>query len=181
MSMVQRVAATADGAWDARAVEDFPGSPFQKIGRDWMLISAGTKEDWNTMTASWGGLGVLWNKPVAFVFVRPTRYTFDFMDKGPVFSLSFFDPSYKKALAFCGAHSGRNTDKAEGSGLSPIVFEDGTISFSEAAEVLTCRTLYTQDLLPGRFADGSLETHYPNKDYHRLYVAELTALRIRRP
>jgi flavin reductase (DIM6/NTAB) family NADH-FMN oxidoreductase RutF len=174
--MQQRTAIPAGKEWKKHPVREFNASPFVKIGDEWMLINAGDGEDWNTMTASWGGLGVLWGMDVAFVFVRPTRHTFSYMEKSKGFSLSFFDPAYKKALSFCGSASGRDTDKAAGAGLTPILLEKGCISFAEARETLRCRTLYSQDLSPAHFLDPSLETHYPKKDYHRLYVGCLEGL-----
>ena len=84
---------------------------FSLIGDQWMLITAGTAERCNTMTASWGGLGVLWRKPVATIYVRPQRYTYTFLEKNPYFTLSFFGPQWKKQLAYCGAVSGREEDK----------------------------------------------------------------------
>ena len=173
-------AAKAAGAdWSEADVRSFSGSPFARIGEDWMLIAAGGEADWNAMTASWGGLGVLWNANVAFAFVRPTRHTFEYLEKADRFSLSFFDQSYRKALGFFGAHSGRDCDKAAGAGLTPIVFADGCLSFAEAREVFYCRKRYAQDIDPDRFLDPGLASHYPDKDYHRLYVGAIERLRVR--
>ncbi len=150
---------------------------FSRIGREWMLITAGTAQDWNTMTASWGGLGVLWNKNVAFCFVRPTRHTWSFMERESRFTLSFFAEEYRGALEFCGARSGRDTDKASGAGLDPIVFDDGALSFAQAKEVLVCRKLYSQDFDPTLFKDPGIEANYPKKDYHRMYIGEIESVR----
>ena len=91
----------------------------QLIGHDWMLVTAGTPEHFNMMTASWGGLGFMWKRPVAFVVIRPQRYTFGFIEKGEEFTLSFFSHEYHKALSVCGTTSGRDTDKVAASGLTP--------------------------------------------------------------
>jgi flavin reductase (DIM6/NTAB) family NADH-FMN oxidoreductase RutF len=147
---------------------------FKLIDKDWMLITAGSIKSWNTMTASWGGLGVLWNKPVAFAFVRPTRHTYGFMERAGRFTLSFFPERYRKALAFCGTHSGRDTDKAAATGLAPLVVVPGAVSFKQARLVLVCRKLYTTDIDPARFVDPKIDKLYPKKDYHRLYVGEIT-------
>ena len=90
---------------------------FDLIGKQWMLGTAGTKDSFNTMTASWGGLGWLWNKPVAFVFIRPERYTHDFIESSDRMTLSFFSEAYRKALQFCGTRSGRKVNKIEATGL----------------------------------------------------------------
>ena len=147
---------------------------FTLIDHDWMLVTAGTMKSWNTMTASWGGLGVLWNKPVAFAFVRPTRHTYGFMEKSGKFTLSFFDHSkYRKALLLCGTKSGRDVDKARETGLVPFSPAPGAVSFAQARLILVCRKLYTTDIDPKRFLDPSIERLYPKKDYHRLYVGEI--------
>jgi flavin reductase (DIM6/NTAB) family NADH-FMN oxidoreductase RutF len=172
-------AKTPGAEWTERPLTEFSGSPFLRIGEDWMLVTAGAADEWNTMTASWGGLGVLWNLPVAFVFIRPTRHTFGFIEKTERFTLSFFDEVDRHALDYCGAVSGRDTDKALGAGLSPIVFPDGAVSFAEAREVLACRKLYGQDLDPKRFLDPSLAKHYPKRDYHRLYVGAIERYSVR--
>lgn len=147
-------------------------NPFKLIGADWMLITAGTQEAFNTMTASWGGLGVLWERKVAFCFIRPTRYTYEFVEKSERFTLSFFEEKYRKALEFCGSHSGRDTDKIKGAGLTPVK-EGGFVYFNEARLVLACKKLYFQDISPERFLDPKIESLYPKKDYHRMYVAEI--------
>ena len=148
---------------------------FTLIDHDWMLITAGTMKSWNTMTASWGGLGVLWNKPVAFAFVRPTRHTYGFMEASSRFTLSFFPMErFRKALQYCGSHSGRDVDKAEETGLEPFSPAPGAVSFTQARLILVCRKLYTTDIDPRRFLDRGIDRLYPKKDYHRVYVGEVT-------
>ena len=147
-------------------------NPFKLIGKDWMLITAGTPESFNTMTASWGGMGVLWEKQVAFCFIRPTRHTFGFMEKAGEFTLSFFPEQHRKALVYCGSRSGRDTDKIKGTGLVPVK-EKNAVYFEEAKLVLVCRKLYFQDINPGHFLDPAIEEMYPEKDYHRMYAGEI--------
>ena len=102
-------------------------NPFTKIGSEWMLITAGDESGCNTMTASWGGLGVLWGKNVATCYIRPQRYTKKFVDANDTFTLSFYGPEYKQALSICGSKSGRDCDKVKEAGLTPY-FTDGTKS-----------------------------------------------------
>lgn len=147
-------------------------NPFKLIGIDWMLITAGTAESFNTMTASWGGLGVLWDRKVAFCFIRPSRYTFEFVEKAQNFTLSFFEEKHRKALNFCGTHTGRDIDKVKETGLTPIK-EPGLIYFGEARLVLACRKLYYQDIVPDNFLDSKINDMYAKKDYHRMYVGEI--------
>lgn len=148
-------------------------NPFRLIGDDWMLITAGTPADWNTMTASWGGLGVLWSRPVAFAFIRPTRHTFGFVERHPRFTLSFFDESWRPALQLCGTRSGRDTDKARETGLKPVPGPAGTVLFEQARLVLVCRRLHGQDIDPGCFIEPAINDEYPKLDYHRAYVGEI--------
>lgn len=151
-------------------------NPFSTIGKQWMLIGAGTKEKYNVMTASWGGLGVLWGKNVATIYVRPQRYTKQFLDQQDCFTLSFFGEEQREALKLCGTVSGRDCDKVKKAGLTPWI--DGErISFQEATMVLHCRKLYTGTMDPKRFLDPALEkNNYPNQDYHAVYIGEVLQL-----
>jgi len=148
-------------------------NPFQLIGSDWMLITAGTLAAFNPMTASWGGLGVLWHRPVCFCFIRPVRHTFSFMEQGEYFSLSFFEERYREALSLCGTRSGRDLDKASAAGLTPLAGPTGAVAFAEARLVLECRKIYFQDLLPAHFLDPAIQDNYPQLDYHRCYIGEI--------
>lgn len=141
----------------------------------WCLITAGTKESYNTMTASWGAMGELWNKDVCFIFIRPQRYTLEFTEREEYFTLSFFSEEYKKALAFCGRNSGRDCDKAKETGLTPMEI-DGSMSFEESQTVIVCKKLFYQDIDPKGFTDKTIDgLCYPEKDYHRMYVGEVVA------
>jgi len=148
-------------------------NPFKLIDKDWMLITAGRESNWNTMTASWGGLGILWHRPIGICFVRPTRYTFEFLNQAAQFTLSFFDERYRDALMLCGTKSGREVDKAKATGLTPVSDAPGVVYFEQARLVLQCRKLYWQDFDPANFVEPAIEEEYPNKDYHRVYVGEV--------
>lgn len=152
--------------------EQLTDNPFKLIGKDWMLITAGSGDSANTMTASWGGLGILWERQVAFCFIRPTRHTYAFVDRAPLFTLSFFEEKYRKTLTFCGSHSGRERDKIAESGLTALR-DEGFIYFREARLVLACRKLYFQDIKPEQFLDQKILDMYPQKDYHRMYAGEI--------
>lgn len=155
---------------DPEAIKD---NTFRLIDKEWMLITAGKKDSFNTMTASWGGLGILWHKQVAFCFVRPTRHTYGFMEKNDYFTLSFFEEKYRKILETCGSKSGRNTDKIKETGLMPLPGVTGAVYFEQARLVLECRKIYSQDLDPQRFLDPEIHKNYAVKDYHRMYVGEI--------
>ena len=155
------------------------------IGSDWMLVTAaknGAKkgdacgETYNTMTASWGGIGVLWGKPVAFVFIRPERHTFRFTEESDYMTLSFFGEDKKNVLSFCGSRSGRNVDKVEKCFLTPVFTEEDTgtsVYFSEAKLVLTCRKLYAAPFRPDAFLEPDCLKSYENSGFHKVYVCEI--------
>ena len=146
---------------------------FSLIGDRWMLITAGTKERCNTMTASWGGLGVLWGKPVATVYIRPQRYTLEFVEREDTFTLCFLGEEYRKALALCGSKSGRDVDKVKECGFT-VATAEGAPYFEEADLVLVCKKAYWQDMDPSHFLDGEIDSKwYPEKDYHRIFIGEI--------
>lgn len=154
-------------------IREIKESAVKLINDDWALLSAGNENGWNTMTVSWGGLGELWNKDVVFVFVRPQRYTKEFIDRDGVFSLSFFGGKMKKEMGVCGSVSGRDHDKVQEAGISPV-FCDGTVYVDNAEYVLVCKTLYTDFIDPDGFVDKALdEKNYSQKDYHKVYVAQI--------
>jgi flavin reductase (DIM6/NTAB) family NADH-FMN oxidoreductase RutF len=190
--MEQKSVMPAGKNWIEKNIREFPGSPAQRIGDEWALVSAGDTSQsgghWNTMTVSWGGLGELWSRDVAFIFLRPQRYTREFVEAGPIFTISFFDKSYRKALAFCGEKSGRDADKAASTGLSPIVFDrsvlngsaQGAIGFAEAREIIVCRKLYTHVFDPAKMLDPAIQKDcYPESDYHTMYIAEVAGLLVK--
>lgn len=148
-------------------------NPFKLIADDWMLVTAGTIDSFNTMTASWGAMGELWHRKIAVCFIRPNRHTFQFTERSARFTLSFFDETYRKALNFCGTKSGRDVDKMAATGLTPIASESGAVYFEQARIVLECRKIYTHDLDPTAFLDPAIEKEYPKKDYHRMYIGQV--------
>lgn len=149
------------------------------IGNDWMLVTAKKDNKVNTMTASWGGLGVMWGRNVAYTVIRPQRYTKEFVDSSTHFSLSFYDKEYRETLSYLGKVSGRDEDKISKSGLT--VAEDlDTPYFEEAKLVLICKKLFAQPLVENSFLDTSLiDKWYPSKDFHQLYIAEIEKVLVR--
>ena len=159
--------------------ESLDKSAFQLIGKDWMLVTAEKEGKVNTMTASWGGLGVMWGKNVAYVGIRPQRYTKEFVDASDTFSLTFFAPEFKKQLGYLGKVSGRDEDKITQSGLT-VAHSNETPYFEEASLVLICKKLYKQAFTPDGFIAQELdEKWYPNKDYHDLYIVEVERVLVR--
>lgn len=179
--MEQKHVIPADNGWVEKNIRELAGSPVKRISDEWMLVTAGNvqadKGGYNTMTASWGGIGELWGKDVAFVFIRPQRHTFGFFNNNPLFTLSFFEPRFHKALEICGSQSGQDIDKAGETGITPIEFPDGSVGFKEASDIVVCKKLYTHDFDPTAFLDPSVEACYPQKDYHRMFIGEILSVK----
>ena len=153
--------------------EEWSANPFHAIGKQWMLLTAGGAEKSNPMTASWGGVGILWNKPVAYLFIRPQRYTYQLAENGDTMTACFFKEEHRATLSYCGTHSGREGDKAEKCGLTPILHESGAVYYKEAKTVLVLQKLYVDTLKEEGFVDESLLSNYKNGDFHRVYICEI--------
>lgn len=159
-------------------VQDLMLNPMEKIAKQWMLITAGTEvSGCNTMTASWGHMGSIWGHggglPTVCIYVRPQRYTKEFVDREDYFTLSFFPAEYKKALGYLGSHSGRDEDKISTVGLTPVYGENFT-TFAQADLTLVCRKLFRCPLKEEYFLDKDiLEDCYPQRDFHDMYIGEI--------
>ncbi|HHT84104.1 MAG: flavin reductase [Christensenellales bacterium] len=152
-------------------INEFKFNPFELIGKEWMLIACGDQNAHNMMTASWGGLGVLWEKNVATVYIRPTRYTYEFVQKKDYFSLNFFGGN-KAPHKIGGSKSGRDIDKAKAAGLTPV-FDCDTVYYKEAELVIICKKLYCGQILKENFLDDNIDKFYPLKDYHKIFIGEI--------
>jgi flavin reductase (DIM6/NTAB) family NADH-FMN oxidoreductase RutF len=148
---------------------------FSQFDKKWALLTAGTPDDFNMMTISWGGLGTLWGKPVATVYVRTSRFTHEFMDREERFTVSFYPERYKQALGVLGARSGRDMDKMRGSGLTPKAAEQ-SVSFAEAEATLVCRKLFRQRLDPANMPAEIRDAFYAADAEHDMYIGEVTAI-----
>lgn len=148
-------------------------NPFTKIGKEWALVTAGNKSQFNTMTVSWGGVGVLWGKNVTYIFIRQSRYTKELIDSGDFFSLSFFGEEYRSALNYCGANSGRDKDKFAEAGLTPA-FRHSIPYPDEANLVILCRKMAAVPITEDTFIDKDLMSKwYKDNDMHTMYVGEI--------
>lgn len=155
--------------------KDLTKNPFQMIGQQWMLVTAGTVEDCNTMTASWGGVGIMWGNPVATCYIRPQRHTKKFIDESEYFTLSFFGEEYRKALQLCGSKSGRDMDKIAECGFTMNAGEGGAPYMEEAELVLVCKKQYAQPMSAEFLTegDGIDKRWYPGNDWHTMYIGQI--------
>ena len=142
------------------------------IGKDWMLITASDGNNTNTMTASWGSMGVLWNKNICTVYIRPQRYTYTIVENSERLTLSFFDEKYRPALQYCGTRSGRDCDKFKDTGLTLANIE-GTPAICEARLILVCKKLYADDIKKECFTSSEPLSNYKENDFHRFYICEI--------
>lgn len=159
--------------------EEISENIFKLIGKDWALVTAGNKEKSNPMTISWGGAGIMWGKPVAFTFIRPQRYTMEFLEREDSYTMSFFEEDYRKALSFCGSKSGRDYDKIKETGLTTTFTDDGVPYFEEAKLVLVCKKMYAQNLTEESVIDKDAVDKWYNNDYHKMFISEITEVLIK--
>lgn len=158
-------------------------NPMTKIAKQWMLITAGREGNYNTMTASWGHMGSVWGHggglPTVCIYVRPQRYTKEFVDREEYFTLSFFSEEHKKALAYLGSHSGRDEDKVSTVGFTPI-FGVNYATFRQAELTLVCRKLFRMPLKEEYFLDKNVvEECYPKRDFHDMYIGEIVKVLVK--
>ena len=162
--------------------EELNQNPFVAIGSEWMLIAAEKGGKTNAMTASWGGVGIMWGKPAAFVFIRQTRYTKEFVDAVDHFTLNFFGGKFKKELGYFGRVSGRDEDKIAKTGMNVSTVENVPV-FDDATTVLVCRKMYTQKLDEASFIDRNvLEQNYEigsSDSMHSIYIAEIEKILVK--
>lgn len=158
------------------SVSELKDNMFDAIGKEWMLVTAGTPEKFNMMTASWGGTGILWGKPVAFIFIRPERYTYEFIEKGDTLTLSFLGEAHRDIHKICGSQSGRDINKVAASGLKPYVTENGNIAYEQARLILECKKLYADFIDADNFVDKLLISRWYGEGhggFHKMYILEI--------
>lgn len=159
---------------------DIEKNTFTCIGKQGCLVTAKKDDKANTMTAAWGGFGVMWNKNVAYIVIRPQRFTKEFVDSTDCFSLTFFDKEFQDKLMYLGRVSGRDEDKISKAELTTI-YENDIPYFDEASLVLFCKKLFATDYKEKDFIDKEIMSkNYPNKDYHTLYIAEITKVFVKK-
>lgn len=159
-----------------QSIDEFTCNPVNQFDKKWALVTAGDASGVNTMTISWGAVGELWGKSVTFTFIRPQRYTKQFIDRQQTYSVCFFDEAYREELSYLGRVSGKDEDKIRNSGLT-VAFVDGTPYFEQAQTVLICKKLYSQKLEKAAFLAPEIpQKVYAGDDYHTMYISEILSL-----
>lgn len=153
---------------------------FKLFDEEWCLITSGSIDSFNTMTASWGMMGILWNRPVAICFIRPQRYTNQFVEKSEYYTLSFFEEKHRDILNFCGSNSGRDCNKVKETGLIPVFSDMGNIGYQQARMIFECKKLYSDNLKSEGFLDQYIiKNNYPISDFHYFYIGEIVGCYIK--
>ena len=171
--------------YDRMEATDLPDNVIDLIGKQWMLVTAGSKSSYNTMTASWGAVGYIWSRPSTFIAVRDSRHTYQFLQQEESFTLSFFTEEYRGALRICGTKSGRDTDKVSEAGLTLLETPSGLMSFEEAQMIIECKKMFVQEMdyanLAQPYKEKIMEESYnkePSK--HQLFISEITNIWIKK-
>lgn len=138
---------------------------------DWALVTAGNADHYNMMTISWGGMGTIWGKPVVTIYIKPCRYTYEFIENNDYFVISFFDQKYKKDLGILGSHSGRNENKLALTSLQPEVIDHG-VTYKQATKTIVCKKIYGQDL-DANSIPAFAHNYYENEPVHKMYIGEV--------
>ena len=153
-------------------MKEFLDKSFSVFAKDWALVTAGTPDNYNTMTIGWGGLGTLWRRPVATVYVKPCRYTHSFIESNDYFTVSFFDDEYKKALGVLGTKSGRDGDKVSEVGFEAVPCGE-SVTFKQAKTTILCKKIYRQDMDMSVMPEDVIKDYYTEEAPHTMFVGEV--------
>lgn len=147
-------------------------NPFDKFNKEWALVTVGDKNSFNSMTISWGSMGTLWHKDIITIYIRPDRYTFDFLKNSDTFTISFYDEKYRDILTMFGRCSGRDINKVERSGFNPVFMDDG-ITYSEANETIVVKKIYMEQLNKDLFSEEILCCYKDDGPAHYMIIGEV--------
>ncbi len=154
---------------------NYTADVFKQFSTDWAIAAAGKPGDGNGMTIAWGGMGTIWNKPVVTLYVRPCRYTHDFLEREDYFTVTFYDEKYREALNIMGTKSGKDCDKAALAGLTPVAVGE-SIGYAEAKVTVLCRKIYTQELELSLMPADVVQRQYPDNEPHTMYIGEVVEI-----
>ena len=153
-------------------IKEITDNTVKLFNDDWGVVTAGDGETFNPMTISWGGLGVLWGYPVATIYIRNTRYTYQFLEDGNYFTICVFDENYRETTQYWGTVSGRDEDKIQKSKLTPVKTDLGNLYFEEARLVIECEKIYADELSKDKILDEKAQGFYA-EDYHVMFVGKI--------
>lgn len=188
-TVIQKKNGTSNTSWqshyDRIEATDLPDNVIDLIGKQWMLVTAGNKSSYNTMTAAWGAVGYMWSRPSTFIVIRDSRYTYQFLLREESFTLSFFTEEYRGTLRICGTKSGRDANKVSEAGLNPLELPSGLMSFKEARMIMECKKIFVQEMdyayLTQPYKEKIMEESYNNEpSKHQLFISEITNIWIKK-
>ena len=153
-------------------MKDYVVNPFEVFKEQWALVTAGSKDKFNSMTISWGSMGTLWHKNIVTIYIRPDRYTFQFLKDSDEFTISFYDEKYKNELSIFGRKSGRNFDKLKECGFIPVILENG-ITYKEAKQTIILKKIYLEQMNMNLFNEDALKCYKENDPAHYMIIGEI--------
>lgn len=169
--------------YEAVAAEDFDENIFKLVGKDFTVITAG--ETPNSMVASWGGVGIMFNKPVTWNFLRANRFTLEKIRETGTYTMCYFPDQYKGDIMQFGTKSGRNTDKMAQTKLTPMATPDGYPAYAEAKIIIECKLIAASTVSKDEFYTEEAKTFLQEgfddaKDWHKLVYGEITKIYIKK-
>ncbi|HPX32796.1 MAG TPA: flavin reductase family protein [Erysipelotrichaceae bacterium] len=150
-------------------------NPFEKFYQHWALVTAGKKDHFNTMTVAWGSMGTVWSRPIVTIYIKPCRYTYNFLNENDYFTVSFYDEKYKKDMSILGTKSGKDTDKIALTSLTPVEV-NGSMSFEEANCTIVLKKIYYQDMDINQMPSAVVNRYYTEELPHRMYIGEVVEI-----
>ena len=147
-------------------------NPFVKFDEEWAIVTAGNRDGFNGMTISWGSAGILWNKEIINVYIKPCRYTESFTKENDYFTVSFFPKECREALNVMGTKSGRDCDKVKEANLTPVFLKNG-VDYKEASLTIVCRKIYAAPFVSELVPEFAHERYYTKEEEHVMYIGEV--------
>ncbi|MDR1096778.1 MAG: flavin reductase [Tannerella sp.] len=165
--------------------KDIPGDVFTHVGSDYTVITAGNPSHYNSMVASWGGWGILFNRPATWCFLRSSRYTLELIRREQTYTMTYFDGAYREDIMLFGTKSGRDTEKMKESKLTSVQTPAGNMTYKEARLIIECKLVEITTVSPDDFhtEEGRkfiTEAHAETGDYHKTVFGEITAVWLRK-
>ncbi len=178
-------AASFDELFQSIEPAEIPGDVFTLIGKDFTVITAGIPEHYNSMVASWGGWGILFNKPATWCFLRASRYTLELMRKDDGYTMSYFEEDYKDDFMPFGEQTGRNGNKMQESKLTAVETPEGNMAFKEAKLIIECKMVQETTISPDDFKTDEgrkfvIDAHIEVGEYHKLVFGEITKVWVKK-
>jgi flavin reductase (DIM6/NTAB) family NADH-FMN oxidoreductase RutF len=168
-----------DQLFEPISPEEICDNVFTLVGRVFPVITAGKQDHYNSMTASGGGLGMLFKKPTTWCILQANRYTLELIQKERTYTMSYFPPDYNAQILFLGSKSGRDSEKMKEVELTSVQIPSGDMSFREARLIIECKLTELTTPNPNDFCtqeakDYINEAYKEITDYRKYVFGEIT-------